>query len=196
MPPASNNVCVTADLNASKDNSFSAMNCLLADGYNPVTQGDPRRPASPQSPCAGTGARGALAVPGASPQHPAAAPAARPLSKLCSVPAGIFGGEGLGNPPEPTLGAACWPRGWEISPVLPKTCPCPERGGRCRCRFPIPCPALGQGPSRRLRSCWERAPNPTANGPACTRMAMCVCARRGPRLMKCAAFQAFRDIYV
>lgn len=58
MPPASNNVCVTADLNASKDNSFRAMNCLLADGCSPVTRGDPCRPASPRSPRPGAGAWG------------------------------------------------------------------------------------------------------------------------------------------
>lgn len=181
MPPASNNVCVTADLNASKDNSFSAMNCLLADGYSPVTQGNPRRPASPQSPRPGTGMRGPLAAAGASPRHPAAAPAARPwpLSEPCGVPASIFGGEGLGNPPEQPLRAACLLRGGDISPVLPQSCTRPEWGGRCHCLFPIPCPALGQGPFWQPRSHWERALSPTANGPTCARTAMCVCTRRG-----------------
>lgn len=85
MPPASNNVCVTADLNASKDNSFSAMNCLLADGYSPVTQGNPRRPASPQSPRPGTGMRGPLAAAGASPptsRSSTSSPALAPLRAL------------------------------------------------------------------------------------------------------------------
>lgn len=126
MPPASNNVCVTADLNASKDNSFSAMNCLLADGYSPVTQGNPRRPASPQSPRPGTGMRGPLAAAGASPRHPAAAPAARPwpLSEPCGVPASIFGGEGLGNPPEQPLRAACLLQGGGTSALsCPKAAP-------------------------------------------------------------------------
>lgn len=133
MPPASNNVCVTADLNASTDNSFSAMNCLLADGYSPVTQGDPRRPASPQSPSAGMGARGVPAVAGAPPRCP------QPLAKPCGVPGSQPRGRGLGSPPDRPRNPAL-PRAWRRAP-MPR---------------PGPCPALGQGPVPAAPSSSER----------------------------------------
>lgn len=76
------------------------------------------------SSCVGTGERGGgVALPLL--EHPpnippAAACAARTLSKPCRVPGSVFGDEGLGNPPEQTPGAA-------LATAVGGDHPCPAR---------------------------------------------------------------------
>lgn len=136
MPPASNNVCVTADLNASTDNSFSAMNCLLADGYSPVTQGDPRRPASRRAPLQGREHRG----PPPRLEHPPAVPSPSPSRAMC---------------PAASQEARVW-EALRIGPVHPETQPCPERGGGRRCRVPVPALPSAGAPAAPSSSEWPR----------------------------------------